>query len=105
MGGGAGQDAEQEREVLPPHLPPASRGLSLRVCPTPPRPFHQEITLSRIKKIFKKKSLPPRKLPAIYSVGFYYYNFSFNPVPNKWRKRLQFYSMWCGWGWGDGFGD
>ncbi len=48
MGGGAGQDAEQEREVLPPHLPPARRGLSLRVCAAPPRPFHQEITLSRI---------------------------------------------------------
>ncbi len=54
MGGGACQDAEQEREVLPPHLPSAGRGLSLRVCAAPPRPFHQEITPSRIVKIFKK---------------------------------------------------
>ena len=36
VGGGAGQDPEQEREVLPAHLPPAGWGLPLRFCPAPP---------------------------------------------------------------------
>ena len=43
VGSGAGQDPEQEGEVLPPHLPPAGRGLSLCLCQAAPGPLHQEI--------------------------------------------------------------